>query len=645
MPFIFFFSFFLIPPLFKIFLGGKYYAKYLLRITKFNSMLDGNCRTIRLAVLGDETVPKSAVLRRWKHVPNFDKLFAGSPAPDVPTDEEIFPDHEQCSDLPSSLFTRYECMDIVIQHCVKAAAHRVFCIDAPPLKDRAVLYRGLLERANGSIEGGADGVIVFCDASTDDDVVVDYLDACEQQNCHVLLLHSGDRQLSAKVLERIDGYAPSGSRKQQSITQSLARRRPGSSSRRPITHYNDLLSLEDLRRMQDDERDRVLKKANGNEKQRVMMSPGTVRYIAVSDFHSRDNFLEISAAFIRLVQDVHDALELAEAHLARLNKDFEELQRADLMRTPPVPLPPASSLHNCAWHDEHHPHGAHSIECLVWGASNTGKTTFVTALVDGFVLRQHVPTTEFEVAHLSLALGEAAERVVNLTFFDGLKIWNRDDDNEEENVHISMNRYPSSVICVGVVLTFLDVTDPYGVERWKESLAALPVPRPPHLGILAVKNDLLSSSLFSTDSIMDLAGKHGAFFQYIDPRSTSQNRALVAQLVTHILLQQEHTKVNLERQRLIHSKKPHEIPHSVEDVDILFHQFDTAGTGFITVEEAEHVLRAHSQVNLFNADGFAKLVSHMVAHCGPLARSRENKQIKLLSKDQFAVMLCKVNKL
>jgi hypothetical protein len=588
-------------------------------------MLDGNCRTIRLALLGQQGVGKTSTATMLSSVTSFDRLFAGAPRPAL-----------RFEPFPSTAFTAYINMDVVLLNCTRAAAHRVFLLDTPSSEERNAIYRGLLDVENGSLTGGAHGAIIFSStpptSSTElqsvdlpdsvleaddfatlnsrskiifrkssDDMIVQYLEDCEHHNTHVLLVHKGNAPPSEKILLKIATFSPKWQQQRFS-------------------------------------------KPSPQEPPREHRAVATIRYVVVDDFTSAEGFLDVARSFIEMVQHIHDSIESSEVETARIQKEEDEARARELARIPPVSLPLAEAVINCEWYEGHVPECTRDLKVILAGAPNSGKTTFVTSLVDNFVLRQYIPSSDIEIANIALQVNQLSlDGTYNITFLDGIEhcalpeVWRKKETQKSNARPLPKDAHNASAL-----LTFLDVADPYGVEKWKEAIRDLPVDRPPHIGLLAVKNDIASSSLFSTDALMDLAGEFGAFFTYLDPRSSSANRLIVARFVAHISLLEEKTKINLERQRLVHKKNPNLVPHTEEDITLLFHRYDTAGTGFIDLDEARVIL-SESRLGLFG-ETFEDCLEYLVTTYGPLTRARNEAMTPLISKDQLGLMLCRLNK-
>ncbi|CUE71584.1 Hypothetical protein, putative [Bodo saltans] len=359
---------------------------------------------------------------------------------------------------------------------------------------------------------------------------------------------------------------------------------------------------------------------------------------------SAEGFIEVARSYIELVQHIHDSIESSEVETARMEREEEEARARELARIPPVPLPIPEAVKDCEWFEGHLPESTRDLRIVLAGAPNSGKTTFVTSLVDDFVLRHYVPSSDIEIANIAIRINKfSLNGTFNLTFYDGIEHCALPERwRKKESLKSTARALPKDVHNSSALLVFLDVADPYGVEKWKEAIRDLPIDRPPHIGLLAVKNDLVSSSLFSTDALMDLAGEFGAFFAYLDPRSGSANRQIIARFMSHISLLEEKTRINLERQRLVHQKIPNLVPHTEEDITLLFHRYDTAGTGFIDLDEARVILM-ESRLGLFE-ETFEDSLEYLVTTYGPLTRARNEAKTLLISKDQLGLILCRMNK-
>lgn len=655
------------------------------------TMMDGNCRSIRLALITDDPLTTAVIAKRWAAVPNFDKMFAGTNPPNI-CDLSSASD-ELVADIES--FTQYYSLDVIVPSCHRASAHRVFLIQAPPGDDKAVIYRGLLDKARGSIVDGVDGVMLFFNASryesddAGDKHLISVLNECEAANCHVLLFHQASRPPNSAVLEKLSSFDPDSAALEKLRSRFSVKRleHPRSEVNDNSTlrkmPYTSLITIDDLKAMKEEERDAVLAASSGTSAMRVS---ATIRFVASGgNQHDRETFVEMSHAFVSLVNDVHNAVIKAEDHMSQLRAAFDAQQKAEFARKHPVALPAPNQVSGTmSWLDSHVPDASRSFDIVLSGAPNTGKTTLVTAVADGFILREHIPTDSVEIAHLSVNLGGGGTNAVdpiNITVFDGVAAsspslvrktlsdpsLNTDTKANSssltlqkrtvsslrspitQNLHAQRAPQPLGVVLhTSILLTFLDVSDPYGVERWRDALhatqARLPT-SPSFMGILAVKNDVSNSSLYSTQTLADLAGEHDAFFEYIDPRNAAADRTLLARVVAHVLIKEEDVKVNLERQRLIHAKVPNEIPHTETDITMLFHAVDVRGTGFITIDEARSILESCTDCTIFSRSTFDSIFQYVAKNFGPIARSRDESRTPLISKDQFGLMLCRIAKL
>lgn len=511
------------------------------------------------------------------------------------------------------MFTEYHNMDVVVPQCSKASAHRLYIIDTPSSRERSVLYRGLISRTDGALNGGADGVILFCDARDENypASTVRYLDECEEQGAQVLLVHRGGK-VAPELVERIDCYKPgSDERKKKNATKKVS--------------TNGSRGTEQC------------------ESNSIPRGAGALRYVVVTD--SDEGFVETSKAFVQFIADVHDDLETAAVQLEKLIAEREASRVKMLSRKPPVSLPPPGAV-ECSWHEGHFDIATRELDVALIGAANTGKTTFVTSLIDGFILKEHLPTTSLEIAYGSMDFGGLDGRT-NVTFYDGLLTSSAASDALTTAVETHGKQRPTRTkekqFPCDALLTFIDVCDPFAIEKWEQAWASLPFPVPPHVGIIATKADVVSSSLYSRETLSQLAGEHKGFLEYLDCRVTSANRSLFSRFVAHIRREDAKTRLNLDRQWMIHTKTVNEVPHTAQDIELLFHRYDTSGADYISLDAAKTILD-DSNVSLFG-DSFEKCVAYLEKTYGPLGRSGGTKNEKVITKDQLGLILCRLNKM
>jgi signal recognition particle receptor subunit beta len=343
----------------------------------------------------------------------------------------------------------------------------------------------------------------------------------------------------------------------------------------------------------------------------LLQSTGAVRCLVVAA--DDEGFVESAKAFVEFIQFLHDDIVMREENLAKQKADYNAIQNKLRGRKPPKIM--VQRQVDCSF-GEPFPDAMRQLDIALIGAPNTGKTTFVTSLVDGFVLREYHPTTLMEVGSIGCDLGGINGRV-NVNLWDG-----------------PIAAYCRSKACCpfGCLFVFLDVSCPYAIETAASAIEALDADLPPHIVVVAAKGNLAASDpVVSIEDLHHFAGSHGAYVASLDPRAG--NRAFLAQFVASVIESEVHQRLILDRQFVCVSEAPHEYPTCERDIDLLFYSVDTLGTGLVAIGKAREIFERYNRAGFLpfeDAIGFLDKTAGVHRHR------------TALNKEEFALLMFKL---
>ena len=643
--------------------------------------MEGQCRTLNFAAFGSEDSQKNDFLRYLQSIPSFEHILVHNfPVPPLKANSKksqtsagnaatiaaraLTEEHQRRAELladdSASRFTNYCSMDIPLPKCARANAHRLHVVSGPSNSERMALCRDLLgeyRRGVSSIlpTNQIHAVLIFCSdeedqrcaamepqfhaLEIDDDwdekrklerrkkvkesqpLVLKYLDMCKDHEVErVLFIKSNGGEISSVLAKKIAEY----------------------NDESPSLYYDATSTAQSFRR-------RTRAVVLGNEE--------------------REANLELIRAFFQFVEDVHESLEADDATIAQRQTAFEESERRRKETKLPRNLPALNNVCSRLWSEDgsHNPEAHHRIEFGLVGEPGSGKTTFITGLVDRFVIRQHVSTTSLECAHASVDLGDSIGPV-NLVFHDGPL---PPKDIRVYSLYGTPGG-PSPPLSLTVLLLFVDARDPYGLQSASECLTQFPFPRPPYLAVILTHTDEANAAnatpalAQSTSGFLDdrplggrtvtitseaearlFAGNHNAYFAVLDCRRIEDVTAFVERVVIHVQLEASQARLNLERQLLI-SQHNHNfadtkklyVPHTEEDITIAFHRYDTKGEGIIVESDAKNELE---RLGLTLFVSFDDALKGLEKKYGPLPLTELGE--KVITKDQFALLMCRLSSL
>ncbi len=464
--------------------------------------MEGACFSIRIAVVGPPGVGKTTTCRRLQKVTNFDKLFNGFPAPAI-------------GEFPQSTdFVTYVSLETVVNACPNAANHRVFLLDTPGAPLKEVLYRSLLAKQSGSIRGGVEGAIIFCDATTPgyEESLKGYIQDCRAEATRTLVVHQG---------------GPVG--------PTLAPELQG------------------------------------------------VPYICIEKW-TDGGLVEIAKALVNFVQLLHDE---SASHAKYLLRQKQEMDEAELFRSKqkhPKRLPERKIDYRLQLPAPPSDDGF-SLRIAMLGGSNTGKTSFLAATLDGFILPFHEPTTQLEFGTACLTFPDVFAGKTNLTFIDGIQT---PADLEKMS-------------CSAAIL-FVDMSSPYGLDEALRIVKEMKLPA--HVLVLGTKSDV--AALISYDSLYSMAGEVGAFLELTDCRKS--NEPILVRFICGIRDHEHRNRMQYDLAAASLATVKYE-PMSEHDVVRLFNLYDTQQKGYITVKEARSLFDRCNRTGFGNFDDALRSVS------------------------------------
>jgi hypothetical protein len=262
-------------------------------------------------------------------------------------------------------------------------------------------------------------------------------------------------------------------------------------------------------------------------------------------------------------------------------------------------------VHPFQWTDHHVQDATTDITMVLYGAPNTGKSTFVTALLDGFILRTHEPTPGLEMGTFSVSFGPHR---MNVTLYDGAV---------------------SRISRVALGLVFVDLSNPNGIEDATRSILGIQVP--PTMCVVGTKYDC--GSVTENTTLRSFAGSVPGHLVEVDPRQVQVE--LVVKLLQVIADGDAAVKHKIGRSQALHdirSKVRLEcIPTTEEGLSEMFHRYDVDGIGSINFEEAEALYQE------FNQAGFGNCRVELDRIALQSAITSDSSRVTF---DQFCLLMC-----
>jgi hypothetical protein len=197
-----------------------------------------------------------------------------------------------------------------------------------------------------------------------------------------------------------------------------------------------------------------------------------------------------------------------ERHLVRQSKTVTEY------RPPALRCRPGATFRNA-----HLPNAAYLFRIALLGAARVGKSTFVAATFDDFVLQEYSCTRSLDEGTFSVHRHEYG--VVNGTVYDGPII-------------------PTLPLCHAVLIV-VDMSTPEGVREATDALSACELEH--HVKVVLGAKICSESSAAGQTELHEFARSLGAFCHSINPRE-SQQELLVA-LCDHLVDQQTNMRASL----------------------------------------------------------------------------------------------------
>ena len=335
-----------------------------------------------------------------------------------------------------------------------------------------------------------------------------------------------------------------------------------------------------------------------------------VPFICV-DKWTDDGLVEIAKALVSFVQLLHDESSSNKKYLRRQK---EELDAAELFRAQqkhPRPLPdrkidyklviPAPPLEDGC-----------SLRIALLGGPNTGKTSFLSGTLDGFILPFHEPTTQLEYGTAFLNFADAFAGKTVLTFVDGIH---------------SSDELVKAKCCAAIL--FVDVSSPFGLDEALRIVKEMKLPT--HVLVLGTKSDV--GTLVSYDALYSLAGSIQAFLELTDCRKS--NEPLLVKFVCGMRDQEQRNRMQFELAAASKAAVPRE-PSSENDVAALFNLFDTQQKGYITVQEARSLFDRCNHTGFGDFDESLARVS---------TRHRALARDGIVNADMLGIILCRLTSL
>ena len=322
----------------------------------------------------------------------------------------------------------------------------------------------------------------------------------------------------------------------------------------------------------------------------------------------KDDFVQVALAFVDFISDLHAYRVRERAEYQHTVSMFKQQKEEAALRRYPIPLP--SRAVNYDWIDTHLEDPTMTINIALYGATNTGKTTFATALLDGFVLREHEVTRGLETGTFAVALAGGAK--INATLFDG-----------------AVSRVP--LVALGLV--FVDLSSPTAIEDAGRSI--LGIKTPPHMCVVATKGDCGVN--VDPVALSDFAGSIPAHLVEIDGRVVQMElvaRLMMAMVDADVALRRktERTQV-LRDHRLLDNDVERKIPTTDEGLDALFQRYDLDGNGTIDIKEAEALYEE------FNAVGFGNCRAEIAKIQATMSDATDRTRITF---NQFCLLMCRL---
>lgn len=253
------------------------------------------------------------------------------------------------------------------------------------------------------------------------------------------------------------------------------------------------------------------------------------------------------------------------------------------------------------------PNGIH-IRVALCGAANSGKSTFMTCMLDGLVLRDYEPTTAMEVGTFAFELSDG--RRVHVTMFDGPGA--------------------AELPRLAILIVFVNASTVSALEDAAHEVAEVALP--PLTCVITTKTDV--GSLVAFEDLDAFAGQLGAHvLENIDCRT--DNTAFLSLLILQMLDGNAavHRRATRYVELLVQKREAEDCAYTNEQLRSLFNQYDPDGNGFVTLQQAEALFRAADRTQLWDAkEAVARI----------LEKYRHGHGGDRVTYEQFCIFMCEL---